>query len=410
MSDVSICQVKKKLNIIEAVFIAFCLMPFILPNPILKTDVQPYALILGLVIIVINFFGIMSWEKKKGTTFFLVAAGTLLVSLVVLIFSGLSMLSLRALYNYVSVAVIPFAAYIVIRKTGGLPEGLIKALIILWFIAGTVQLFVSRSFLTGLISGGRISDTYRGVIGLASEPSFFGIACFYFLHMAMKFKKHHLIFVLLICIMGTVYAQSAMGVIFIVGFLAIYMLEVLRSQYGKYIWTAAIIAVAVFIVLLHTVLADTRIYELYSMFIGGGFDSVTQDKSAGVRLNAILRAIGNAFENHLMPLGYGERIGSGYGGFLCEIGIFSLPILFFISHSLARTFKKKLCRFLYFIIVTVLLTNNTQIGNPLLLFVIGMNIAMDALEQNDCSDDDAPSLSLEDQSVAAEDNDAGGAT
>ena len=65
-----------------------------------------------------------------------------------------------------------------------------------------------------------------------------------------------------------------------------------------------------------------------------------------------------------------------YGGFLCELGLFSLPILVSISAVMAKTFEKKFSRVAYFILVTALLLNNTQIGNPLLLFVLGMNVAL----------------------------------
>ncbi len=64
----------------------------------------------------------------------------------------------------------------------------------------------------------------------------------------------------------------------------------------------------------------------------------------------------------------------GYGGFLCELGLFSLPILFSISLAMSKTFKKKGSKILYFIVITILLFNNTQIGNSLLLIVLAMNL------------------------------------
>jgi len=83
-------------------------------------------------------------------------------------------------------------------------------------------------------------------------------------------------------------------------------------------------------------------------------------------------------DNYFLPLGYTRRIGSGYGGFLCELGFFALPVLWCISLVMSWTFKKRVSRVLYFVVVTILLFNNTQLGNPLLLLVLGVNLAFEA--------------------------------
>ena len=109
-------------------------------------------------------------------------------------------------------------------------------------------------------------------------------------------------------------------------------------------------------------------------FINGGVDSVLSDGSASVRFNAIGRALGNAAGNMFMPNGFGARIGSAYGGLLVEIGIFAIPAILLISYGLSLTYNKTRSKVVYFFVVTALLLNNTQIGNPLLLMVIGINI------------------------------------
>ena len=57
-----------------------------------------------------------------------------------------------------------------------------------------------------------------------------------------------------------------------------------------------------------------------------------------------------------------------------ELGIFAVPAILLISYSLSLTFDKVRSRVAYFIVVTLLLLNNTQIGNPLLLMVVGLNL------------------------------------
>ena len=364
-----------KMKFIDILFVFFCLFPFILPNPIVTTNIQPYAAMLGTLVILSELLVLNHYRIRIGRVYFFGATWfALVVAVFILIISGISITALRALFNYYSVAVIPLAAYFVVRRLGYYPERFIKTLILLWFAVSSFQFFIDRSFLTGIIGGVRFSYSYRGVVGLASEPSFLGIACFYFLHMAKKFQKHRMTFILLILIMGILYAQSMIGTLFIGGFMAIYVLDATNTKRGMYIWIASALAVIVFIYLLNTVLSGTRLHQLYTLFMREGIEGLMTDVSAENRFEAITGAIQASLGNNLLPLGFSERIGSGYGGFLCELGFFSLPVLAAISYVMALTFHKRLSRVLYFVVVTMLLFNNTQIGNPLLLFVLAMNL------------------------------------
>lgn len=362
---------EERLTFIETLFICFCLMPFLIPNPIVVTNIQPYAALFGtLVILKQRYLRTRSWSYE------VTAIGTFIVAIFVLLFGTINVSAFRAVYNYYAVAVVPVATIFVIRKIGAYPEKLVKGLILVWFAVSSVQMFVYRGFMTQLIGGVRWSEGYRGVVGLASEPSFLGIASFFFLHMVQQFKTKRLLFTALVLIMGVLYAQSAMGVLFIAGFLAIFLLEEAEGWRGIAVWAAATIGVVVFLILLDTTLANTRISEIYHSFINGGMDELSEDVSAGNRMDSITEALSNAFNNFLLPMGFQMRIGSGYGGFLCELGFFSIPIMIWISWGMALSFPKKHCRMLYFIVVTILLFNNTQIGNPMMLFVIGSNIAL----------------------------------
>lgn len=363
-----------KLKITDILFIIFCLFPFIIPNPIVTTNIQPYAALFGTAVIVRELFIKNKLYIKGKAYFFGVSWLTLLVSLLVLFINDITVNSFRAFFNYYSVAIIPLALYLVLYRVGAFPEKFIKSLIVIWFIVSSIQFFVDRGFLTSIIGGVRYSYSYRGVVGLASEPSFLGIACFYFFHMIMRFKKNQLTFLVITLIMGIVYAQSMMGVLFIGSFVLLYLLDMTNTRKGFYIWIGAGISIAIFIILLNTVLVETRLYQLFSLFIREGIEGVLNDASAGARYDSLTDAISDSFGNYLLPLGYVKRIGSGYGGFLCELGLFALPILWCISLTMSRTFKKRATQILYFIVVTILLFNNTQIGNPLLLFVISTNL------------------------------------
>ena len=137
---------------------------------------------------------------------------------------------------------------------------------------------------------------------------------------------------------------------------------------------ASIVAFIGFVIYLNTKLVNSRLYQMIDLFWNGGVDSVLSDGSANVRFNAIERALSTARDNLFFPSGFSSRIGSAYGGLLVELGIFAIPAILLISYNLALTFNKKSTKRLYFIVVTLLLLNNTQIGNPLLLIIIGTNI------------------------------------
>lgn len=360
----------RKLTLIDVLFIAFCFFPFIIPNPIVVTNIQPYAAMLGTVELLLR----KDSSSKGIPRFFGIAWITLFVSIIVLLFSGIEVASFRAFFNYYSVAVIPLALYLIFSDVKDFPEEALKILIIVWFAVSSIQFFIDRSFLTGIIGGVRFSYSYRGVVGLASEPSFLGIACFYFLHMVMKFKKNKNVFAIMVLIMGIVYAQSMMGIMFIGAFVLVYVLDTVAPKTFGYVLFGGIFAIIIFWILLKTVLSESRLNELLLLFSQEGLDGVLEDESAGNRYDSLVEAIRDSFNNYLLPLGFDKRIGSGYGGFLCELGMFAIPILCCISSAMSKTFEKKRSQVIYFIVITALLFNNTQIGNPLLLFVIPMNL------------------------------------
>ncbi len=364
-----------KIKIIDALFIVFCMFPFIIPNPVVVTNIQPYAAIFGTVI-VMSFIAkkkILVHFSKTGL-FFAVAWVTLLVSIIVFAFSGVNIASLRALFNYYSVAIVPSAFYIVLQRMESFPEKMLKSMILIWFAVSTIQFFINRSFLTSIIGGVRFSYSYRGVVGLASEPSFLGISCFYFLHIANRFEKKQLLYFIVISVMGVVYAQSIMGVLFIGAFAIVYLFDKTNTKKGYWAWAGAIIALVGFYIVLNRFFVGTRLYQLISIFLQDGVSGILVDASAESRYNTYFGAIKDSWDSYLLPMGFSRRIGSGYGGFLCELGFLALPILIGISFTMSQTFKKNSSRIIYFFIITILLFNNTQLGNPLLLIVIAINL------------------------------------
>lgn len=365
----------KKCSVKELVFYLFlllCFIPFLFPNPIVKTNIQPYAALLGTLILLFHFGSLLQYQQ--GRVVAVILSLTFFAALIVMIAGGVTMEAVRGVYNYYALFIIPCVVIIVLCEFQEFPEGLLKAMILIWFFVASVQFFVYRGFATRFIASVRWSYQYRGVVGLASEPSFLGITCFYFLHLVRKIKKNKLFFTALVLIMGVLYAQSTTGIVFIAGYIAVYLFDMIDSKRGLYIWIFAILVLAIFAVYLNTRLVNSRLYHMISDFFNGGIDSILSDQSASVRYNAIGRALTSSATHRFLPSGFGSRIGSAYGGLLVELGLFAVPAMILISFGLSLTFEKARSRVLYFIVVTLLLLNNTQIGNPLLLMVVGTNL------------------------------------
>lgn len=380
-SDFSDVQFRFR-HIFYYLFLFLCMFPFLFGNPFFETDMQPYALVLAVIICLFNIQ--KSVNQGKYQTYFYVSLFTIFMAILVLLFGGISLNSVRGFYNYCAIFFIPWAIAITFYTIGGFPERFIKFCIITWFIVGSVQFFVDRSFAISLVGTVRWTDLSRGVVGLSSEPSYYGITCFYFLLMTQFFTKRKWLYVVMIIIMGVLFAQSSLGIVFIGVYWLFYLMDNMRSRRGWIILIASIAMLFGFIFLLETKFANTRMSAILTGFINEGVVGVEDDSSIDTRYNSIVDAMQDAFGNYLIPIGFRERIGSAYGGFLCELGIFAVPLLFCISRFASFTFSRAIVRFLFFMAFTVLMFNNTQLGNPLLLFAIVSNccfsMQMDDLE------------------------------
>lgn len=353
-------------------FLIFCFVPFLIPNPIVVTNIQPYAAMFGTLIFIL--YGRYVIRSVTGRNVAIILGSTFGVSFIIMLINGISVDAIRGVYNYFALFIIPCSVIISLEAFDEFPEKLCKYMISIWFFVSSIQLFIYRGFMTQLISGVRWSFQYRGVVGLASEPSFLGIACFYFLHIVRKFEKQRVLFSVMVLIMGSVYAQSTMGILFLAGYYSVFLLDEIKSKKGIYIWFGSMMAAFGFWHYLNTRLVNSRLYVMVDAFKNGGVNTVLEDGSANVRLGSIENALQIVKENRLFPNGFGNRIGSAYGGLLVELGLFAIPAILLISYTMSLTFDKRISRIIYFIVITVLLLNNTQIGNPLLLMVIGMNL------------------------------------
>lgn len=339
------------------VFVFFSLCPFILP--ITESDVQPYAFLLS------SFLVIASLTKPITNISIIIVLFTALLAIILFFFQP-EPFALRLLYGYVSFLFVLVATYYCSLKYGDNLEPVIKAVILLWFIVGLLQVFGDKLFLSSLVSGARTTSS-RGVFGLASEPSFFGVQCFYFLFLTSLFKSRKLFYIGLCSIMSVFMAESTLGVIFLFFYIVLFTFDTRNLSY------IILVTFIVFAVGMYIILDDSggRLSHLVSEFFSMNLDSFEEDQSLTIRLNSVLNSWESVTSSFFMPHGFVDRFGCLIGDLLFVFGFMGFPLLYVILHVLARSFKHKDIVFAAFVIFSLLFNSNIQIANPTLAFVLG---------------------------------------
>ena len=80
-------------EIICGAFFVFCFIPFLFPNPIVKTNIQPYASIIGTLIVLLYFSN--AWQFIYVRNTFMILSMVFVVSIIVMFFSGISIDAIR---------------------------------------------------------------------------------------------------------------------------------------------------------------------------------------------------------------------------------------------------------------------------------------------------------------------------
>ena len=360
----------------------FSMLPFILPFPGVGSDLQPYATLVAVCILLFSIrksIEVVNRNLLYGAVFL-----TALISFAVLCLGQISIGAIRGFFNHASIFLVPLAFFLVTHRFG-YQEKVIKIFIWVTFAIAAVQFVADRSFLSFLVSNPRFSSAGgRGVIGLSSEPSFFGVSCFYFLFLAYKFEKRPVFYMIFISVMAVLFAQSSLGVIFVLGFWLFYIVDTIRTRKGVLVLLLVLGGFALALTLIEKYGAETRLYRIFQLFKDGGVEGVVDsDVSAGVRMNSIVNALKEFLANLFLPAGYQTRIGSGYGGLLCELGLFAFLEIFVISYGVSLTFKTKFAKLLCFVLFTFFMFQNVQIGNPQILMIVGINLAQKRAPQKE---------------------------
>jgi hypothetical protein len=341
------------------------------PTPILGTDVQPYALLLGIMMFVIHpKINVILNTYPLNFLIYPTLAAFMLGVASLIEYSTISVL--RGLAGYFSLIIIPSIVLIYSPNNQIKSEKIFKAFVLIWFVVGLIQMFAYRYFLVDFVSGGRISSfVYRGYISLASEPSFFGVQCYYFLYIVKGFKKNRSLYTL-ICIISSVFiAQSMVGIIFVLSF---FIQEFLDRKYFiskiRYLIVLLTLLVLSYLII-ENFYTGTRIYQLIHSFIENGLSFINADESTRIRYNSITNALANFKDNWFLPTGFNKRIGSAWGGILNEIGFLGLIYMIVLPYIISLSYTKLIAKTLAFVFFLLLFFSNIQLANPMVGFVLG---------------------------------------
>jgi hypothetical protein len=388
-----------------SLFIFLCFFPFL--NILrLPTDTQPNALLFSIPILLVNL-------RRGFPSYYLIGFLLFLVALIALLMSNLDFRSILSFSNYVSILVVPLAVFFTLNFFGGLSYNFFKKVIYTWGVVGIIQKFIYGNFLTFLLSrsSGVAAFKGRGVVSLSPEPTYYGsvIILFlivYFLNFSDR-KDYKLLAVLMIQLI--VLSISSTAILILLVALGLYLMVVFVNLPLKKIAfiLAGSVAIMLSIFFISPLYSGSRLYKLVSIVLSKP-ELILLDQSISERFNAIYFSIGSLFDNYGIPNGYNaytnyileqsqdpnnamfffnfkianyERILSGFGIGIFELGIFGLLIPLLIFASIWRCLKNYSILFAY-ILFNLILFTAMSLNNSLILFIIGNMIYLSYLKKD----------------------------
>lgn len=366
---------KIHLNIGNSLFFImefFCFFPFLFPLNFLPTDTQPYALILGIMICLIKWLRDRKLYCHKEVYVFAFLFAIAIIIGLLSVFNTSLVGIFRAWATYFSIFFITkVLEYYDVHN--GKRELLYKIYILIWFLVGLIQFFIDRQFMTDIISGSRISlSGYRGCISLASEPSFLGVQCYYFLYITKFFTKNKTLFYVLNIILGVIFAQSFVGILFITTFFIQEYFDIVKEYKKAFYLILGIIGILLLGKFMLGVFPDSRIVSLINGILNEGIPVLFDDQSGQVRMDSIIAALESVIGHCFLPQGFGiQRVGCAWGSILIEIGFWGIIYMVIIIKIFTKAYHKTLAKFITIIFIFLLYFSNVQLSNPMFAFVLG---------------------------------------
>lgn len=381
---------------------AFCFFPFVKFLPLgLNLDTQPWALVWSCIFIVKKIIN----EKKLilPKKFLYLIAFALGNVLIVIVFdpwlpkdnlsmsTNITYTSIRNLLSVASMLIITYAVYsdCIIN---GFKEKYIKVIINIWLIVGLVQKYITREFLYFIVANARTSSN-RGVVALASEPSFYGYMCVFMLLFVYDFKKDKLFYIINLIVQIVLLAESTNTLLFlacVVFFLVIKAISLAnRKTVMKYIGigvTGVIVCSIVFkqvilkmqgqrmVNFLNIILSKTNLSNKINVFLNDG--------SVAKRLWNITEPLGAFVRDYGLPHGIETvRDISGFAGYIYQYGVGGVIVIILIIILIRKGYSSKEIGKSFAYSFTAIMFIGIQMTSPIVWFFVGYCMARKNLKK-----------------------------
>jgi len=380
------CARSGAVTALASLFLFFAFFPYLTIVP-LGTDLQPYALLTAIILLIL----VSSWHWPAEIW---LLAGPMAAGLLIGVVQLFSFSALRGIGAYATPFFVAGATYAVLRTRSRLVDNFIKYVPYVWLVVGLIQTALDQEFMKAFLPNMSL-DPDRGVAGLATEPSFYGMFCLFLLVLNyLRNPRDRLVaFVLLFQILFL--AKSSVAV-FSLLFLLLYFGLVNLSI--KQIALCAIVIVGGYYAIVKLFPDDWRIVILTSALLQDPSLLLLTDTSVNSRFSHFLFSLGGFFQDGLIPHGYGSfthyvreelavrypeyvwlgslddnlKIMSGYGAALFELGFVGLLYLVSLTVASYKYFRGDVKAFLVLTaFIHTIMFAAVQMSLPLLGFLIG---------------------------------------
>ena len=369
---------------IDKIFYILCFFPFVKFGKIgLNSDIQPFCLCFSLMILV--WFYIKKKLIISRTLYRLICLGTsaiILNSITTLVLAlgnpdGLEG-CVRNIASFMSLIAISMMSYIVCKYNDGFNEKYVKFIINSYLCVGMVQRFVNSTFLYSFVSNARTSAN-RGVVSLASEPSFYCYMCIFFLILVMEFKTQRQFYIFNVLFQCIILAKSSVSMVYLFIFVGLYFIfNIKRINMKQVIFI--ILGISVVFALIYVLFKynkGQRIVMIINNILGSSnitdmIGKLMDDTSISIRVNDILYGVTGFLSWFGLPHGFHTKIiSSGYGSLIYTSGWLGIWLIGYIFYITYRAFRYNSFKWVYSIGLLIIMFSAIQISNPVFCFLIG---------------------------------------
>ena len=325
---------------------------------ILQADTQPWYIIISAGYV---FF---CWRKKLPL---IVISGYSLPLIALLVgiyyIESFGRLSYRAIFSYFGLAVSVHAYYLYRKYYAENILGVIKFANYIWLFAGLMQVVFGKYVFGFLVAARTTYD--RGVTSLAPEPTYFAVVLVFlswliWIESGYRLTHGARLLIIINVISVVVLAKSAMGVVFILLFLSVYLMTYALSKKAMYLILFLMPLLFVSSGENYYVEEESRVSKIYDKMKNDPLHIIEEDASINSRVAHVAIPLYGVLSDYGKPHGYnvyaeqaeslvnyfdgifwygygGDKIMSALASSLYELGWFSVALVMYVVMLLRNT-------------------------------------------------------------------------